>query len=233
MNDTKENKFWFFRTRRDLVAKGWLAILSNSEKDVYLVLLFHLNVRTGLCCPSLKTIQKYIHKSKTTISKAVNNLRKYELISIERRGRKYFYELPQQLPSPPGNRSIRLDHSRERDKKGHFKSSVSEKLSFNGPAGWTQNDPAARTQTRSSLNEKENNKKSIRKTPPSAPQNGGNGPDSAKAVAGPSYPYKLYRISKETAEEVAKIKGQGYVEERIKVGPFKINLDSENSEETI
>jgi len=53
------------------------------------------------------------------------------------------------------------------------------------------------------------------------------------AVAGRSYPYKLYRISKETAEEVAKIKGQGYVEERIKVGPFKINLDSENSEETI
>jgi hypothetical protein len=164
--------------------------------------------------------------SKTSISAALTKLNEYGLAITTRRGRKNFYELPRRLPDPPCKKSSRLDQSWKRDFEGRFQSIGPAKLSSNCPTDSTINGPASRTSTRSSLNEN-----LINKTPPSAPPKGGNGAGSAKAVAGPFSSRKPCVISKRTAEEVAKVKGQDYIDGQIKAGLYElIEPDSDKSE---
>ena len=68
--------------------------INAQEKSFLLVLLRHLNHKTGLCFPSLETLQKKSGiKSKSTLLKTRQSLVDRGLISYQKSGTKLYYSI--------------------------------------------------------------------------------------------------------------------------------------------
>ena len=68
--------------------------INAQEKSFLLVLLRHLNHKTGLCFPSLETLQKKSGiKSKSTLLKTRQSLVDKGLISYQKSGTKLYYSI--------------------------------------------------------------------------------------------------------------------------------------------
>jgi len=113
----------FFQIPVGVVELGLLRKMTLSDLAVYLCLASHVGWRSGKCWPGWKLIARETNLGKNAIFRALDNLKKYGLIHIVKRGRKNEYILTKSLQSLPDNVPSGREQLRKctkRDEKGRI-----------------------------------------------------------------------------------------------------------------